>query len=185
MTIRVAPDADIFGAGLSALPPLDGGAGSLPPSLAVTGGDVLAITATGSADPGGGYGTHGPEGFAFGSNITNATGSAVGDYVSEASFALVGVFLGAGDGTGSIFTIGAGTTVTAPTGATTLYFGMADAFGFNAPSGYYGDDTGSGFSVDVTGTSAGAVPEPATWASMLAGFGLADGMVRRRRTSLA
>ena len=34
-------------------------------------------------------------------------------------------------------------------------------------------------------TIVGAVPEPATWATMLFGFGLVGGMLRRRRSILA
>ena len=43
----------------------------------------------------------------------------------------------------------------------------------------------NGFSVfdDVTYAS-GAIPEPAAWALMLAGFGLVGGAMRRRQTSV-
>ncbi len=37
----------------------------------------------------------------------------------------------------------------------------------------------------ITGSKAGAVPEPATWAMMLVGFGGLGAMLRRRRESLA
>ena len=44
--------------------------------------------------------------------------------------------------------------------------------------------TGNSFEVDdISGTS--AVPEPATWAMMITGFGLAGAAIRRRRTSFA
>lgn len=39
--------------------------------------------------------------------------------------------------------------------------------------------------VSFEGTIAGAVPEPATWAMMIAGFGVVGGSLRRRRAKLA
>ena len=43
--------------------------------------------------------------------------------------------------------------------------------------------TGDGvYSVDITG---GAVPEPATWAMMIMGFGAAGSMIRRRKLAIA
>jgi subtilisin-like proprotein convertase family protein len=47
-----------------------------------------------------------------------------------------------------------------------------------------GNDVGSyaGWTLSLTGESVGAVPEPATWALMILGFGGAGAMVRRRRT---
>ena len=50
-----------------------------------------------------------------------------------------------------------------PTDATELFFGLPDASGFNGPSGYYGDNSGS-FLVSIS-----AVPEPGVWAMMLVG----------------
>jgi hypothetical protein len=37
----------------------------------------------------------------------------------------------------------------------------------------------------VVGNGAAAVPEPASWALMIGGFGMAGGMLRRRRTAVA
>jgi hypothetical protein len=67
---------------------------------------------------------------------------------------------------------GVGTTQTfyVPTGATTLYLGLADACGYNGSPSCFGDNFGS-FSVTTTGVGAiGAVPEPATWAMLLMGL---------------
>ena len=79
---------------------------------------------------------------------------------------------------------GTGTTQTfyVPTGATTLYLGISDACGYNgAPSCYY-DNYGI-FSVTVNGAP-GAVPEPASWALMLTGFGLVGWTLRQRSTKV-
>jgi len=46
-------------------------------------------------------------------------------------------------------------------------------------AGYYGPTGSSAFTL-----TSGAVPEPASWALMLGGFGLVGGAMRRRRTSL-
>jgi hypothetical protein len=65
----------------------------------------------------------------------------------------------------------------APTTATRLYLGVADAFSFNGKTGYYNDNPGQ-FSARVT-LSSGA-PEPAAWLMMIAGFGGVGAMLRRR-----
>ena len=76
---------------------------------------------------------------------------------------------------------GASLNFTAPTNATRLYLGTIDAFGFGGTTGYYNDNRGA-FTVDVSlQRDAGAVPEPATWAMMIMGFGAAGVMMRRRR----
>jgi hypothetical protein len=184
-TIVVSAQSNIFAAGLSSIPLAPGGEGSLPPSLAVLGGDTLSIAVTGAADPSGGYGTHGPDGFALTSNITNATGSSVGNFTSSSSLALLGVFLGSGSGVDTVFTIGSGGSFVVPTGATALYLGFADSYGFNGPSSYYGDNSG-GFSAEISAASenVGAVPEPATWAMMIIGFGAVGAAMRRRRLTV-
>lgn len=48
-----------------------------------------------------------------------------------------------------------------------------------------GINGGGGFAFDnITLNDAAAIPEPATWAMMLAGFGLAGSAIRRRRLRL-
>ena len=88
--------------------------------------------------------------------------------------ALVGVFNGPGPaGTESwqVFQIGSTDSLTVPAGVTTLYLGIADALGFNDVPGDYNDNTGS-FCVSTTGgCGAPTIPEPATWAMLLLGFG--------------
>ena len=79
--------------------------------------------------------------------------------------------LGQSDGTTQTFFV--------PLGATTLVLGFADAGGYSGAPGSYGDNLGS-LDVTVDGIG-GAVPEPATWAMMLGGFGLVGGAMRRRQ----
>ena len=58
-------------------------------------------------------------------------------------------------GLDQVFYVGkGGQTVQVPSGATALYLGFADAIGFNARAGYYGDDSGQ-VSVTVSVTSPG------------------------------
>jgi hypothetical protein len=57
------------------------------------------------------------------------------------------------------------------------------ALSFSGLTGPY-TVTGGDFNASVTGTFAGAVPEPATWAVLIAGFGMV-GFAARRRRSLA
>lgn len=176
--VVVDAQASIFGAGLATLPDAAGGAGVLPPSVTVSGGQTVTITATGSTNPGGGYGDHGPAGFGTASNIVNVTGSSIGNYAAPTAMTLLGVFTGSGSGVNTIFQIGSGGTFTAPGGATKLYLGFADAYGFQGNSGWYADNSGS-ILADVT-LSGGGIPEPATWALMILGFGAVAGAMRRR-----
>jgi hypothetical protein len=86
--------------------------------------------------------------------------------------ALIGAFADAGGHVvGTPFLVGNGPyDATAPGGATQLLLGLNDDI--------FGDNSGA-FLVRVSGP--GAVPEPATWTMMIAGFGLAGGALRRRR----
>lgn len=49
--------------------------------------------------------------------------------------------------------------------------------------GDLGNDANPNFARQVAAAGAGAVPEPATWAMMVSGFGLLGGVMRRRRTA--
>ncbi|MBU1375410.1 MAG: PEPxxWA-CTERM sorting domain-containing protein [Alphaproteobacteria bacterium] len=86
-------------------------------------------------------------------------------------------------GIGQIFFIGDGLTgtgsgatqlFTAPTGATRLFLGVADG------TGWYNNGGSLAVTVTFEPAGVGAVPEPATWAMMILGFGLVGASVRRR-----
>jgi hypothetical protein len=175
VTFFVSGQADIFLAGLGAPLSLPGGAGLLPPSIAVLGGQTLSISATGIVSCCSGSNPNGPNGQATSGTILGVGN--VGDFVGN-GLALTGVYLGASP-TGTPFQIGSGGTFVVPTGATALYFGIPDAASYGSSAGFYSDNTG-GFTVTVSS----AVPEPATWAMMLIGFaGLA--MAARRKQAAA
>jgi hypothetical protein len=100
--------------------------------------------------------------------------------ISQTSFApLLNQIFFIGDGlTGT----GSGSTQTffAPDGATRLFLAVADSEG--GSTGNFGQlDVTFTSSADVTVTPAVSVPEPAAWALLIAGFGLAGTALRRRR----
>lgn len=70
----------------------------------------------------------------------------------------------------------------APSGASRLALGIADADNYQGAPGAYFDNTGS---YNVSVSSAAAVPEAATWAMMLVGFGAIGAALRRRQTRVA
>jgi hypothetical protein len=76
-----------------------------------------------------------------------------------------------------------GTTQTfyVPVGATTLYLGFTDECSYGGGPSCFDDNSGS-FTVTSTGTApiTGAVPEPTTWALLLAGFAFTGVAIRRR-----
>jgi hypothetical protein len=90
--------------------------------------------------------------------------------------ALIGAFADAsGAVVGNPFLVGNGPfSVAAPGGATQLLLGVNDDI--------FSDNSGS-LRVEVDGP--GGVPEPAAWAMMIAGFGLAGAALRRRRLAAA
>ena len=93
--------------------------------------------------------------------------------------ALLGAFVdSSGKVIGTAFATGNDAyNVVAPTGAVALLLGLNDDI--------FADNNGA-LRVSVTGSSVtGGVPEPATWAMMIAGFGLAGSALRRRRTATA
>jgi hypothetical protein len=88
--------------------------------------------------------------------------------------------MGLGNGCGSTGWVKSTYTVTVA-GTYTLQFGTSN-FGDTAY------DTGlafSGIQIDGTVVDPPVVPEPATWAMMIAGFGLVGVAVRRRRVVVA
>ncbi len=170
-TFTVFATDNIFAAGNAVAPILPHGGGTLPSFINVSAGQTVKVTATGSIDCCSGSSYNGPAGRGGISNITNTLGNGIGNY-SGATFALAGVFTG---GASSIpFTVGVGGNFLVPTGATKFYFGIPDAFGFNGDVDYYFDNNGS-FSVTTS------VPEPASWALMIVGFGLVGATMRRRQ----
>ena len=79
------------------------------------------------------------------------------------------------DGWEDIF-IANGHAIRYPTGATRLFLGTVDGFQWSNNTGAY--------TVTITSNGAG-VPEPAAWALMSSGFGLAGATLRRRRALAA
>lgn len=71
------------------------------------------------------------------------------------------------------------------TDGTNVYYGFA--YTTNDMLNSYGFETTPGASITATvaGAPAGAVPEPASWAMMLGGFGLVGGAMRARRRAIA
>jgi hypothetical protein len=181
-TIIVDGQADIFLAGQSSVPSFTGGAGLLPPSFAVIGGDTLNITASGLINCCSGAPNVGPDGAAGISDIS-AYGN-VGAYSGPVT-PLVGAF-----DVGSqwaVFVIGSDLSgLVVPVGATELYLGVPDALGFNDAPGYYSDNSGS-FTVNIDSVgvvATSAVPEPLTLSILGAGLVGAAAM-RRRKTAKA
>lgn len=86
-----------------------------------------------------------------------------------------------GDGkSGRDNALGSTLTFAAPSNATRLYVGVIDGYSFNTQTGYYNDNRGA-FNVNVSLTSTAPVPEPETYAMLLAGLGLTGLLIRRRR----
>ncbi len=180
-----------------------------PVAFTTSGGATLTFAASGSTSVDGSC-FAGPDGGCYADESSFSPAPASNAYKGPAS-ALLGVFAGptAVDvqssvatidysvaanrslatytpGIGQIFFIGDGLTdsgvvqqFVAPVGATRLYLAVADSIG--ASTGNPGS-----LAVDVTGATplAGAVPEPASWALLVAGFAAIGVAIRRRRETV-
>ena len=208
--VVVDATADIFlasqpdGASVSGYFGNDTAPANSPVVVAVTAGSTLTFAATGLTSVDGSC-FDGPDG---GACYTDESGfsppPANGAYIGPAN-ALIGVFLDDSvtdvsssvaaldftdsanrnlvsntPGLGQIFFIGDGVTDSAeiqqflaPAGATRLFLASADSIGSST------GNSGS-LTVDITG-AVEAVPEPASWAMMIAGLGIVGAGLRRRR----
>lgn len=210
-SMSVSAQTNIFLAGGNVPGSGGGGPGSAPAPIALFGGGILTVSATGSATfcAGGTCLTATPDGPASGgTNISPATGTIAGILAPTSGF-LAGVFLAdALPGSrpaaldfnaltttfsslspllGQVFFVGDGSNGTTsqqfvvPTGATTLYFGVADGFGFSGGVGYFEDNAGSyqaNYSIAAT-----TVPEPSTFLLSSVGIAAVCGIARRRRAA--
>jgi hypothetical protein len=188
---------DIFAAGLTTNP--GGTNGDLPFQVGVTGAEQLWVTAAGTVtccDNSNPLLTSTASGFASnpfagqtGSVITNSLGTDVPTFSSASvAFPLLYFFTdSSGAALGGLHTLDWGTSgyITAPSDAANLYFGFADALGFNGSSGTYNDNFNlPGGPPGILLTIASA-PEPETWALLIAGVGLAGGALRLRGRRLS
>jgi hypothetical protein len=104
-------------------------------------------------------------------------GDAFGEFGPLSGLTWVAVHYGAGQGGPGVGVQG-GVTAFYKFDAGTLL----NSFGINYP-GKVGNEDGviSSVAIYQTGTPGEVVPEPATWAMLIAGFGLVGGAMRRRR----
>jgi PEP-CTERM motif len=146
------------------------GVGGAPASSSTTGlGSISGITA-----PGAGYLTGvflapgGPSGAApTPLDFTSTSFTSLSPLLDQTFFIGDGL---TGDGSGSE------QTFYVPSGATELYLGISDSFGYTGPPGFYNDNLGS-FTV-----SEDFVPEPSSLVLLGTGaFGAAMGLIRRRK----
>ena len=166
--VTVSAEANIFGAGRSSPPaPAGRGRGKSPVLYSLPSGATKVIFSGGSGRVTCCTGVSpapysGPAGgsqlLQSGTNIP-AVGGISGVDVPDKQMFLAGVFLGNGAPGGAapptdtattsptlrqVFYVGGGPlTVDVPAGATRLFLGFADAYGFHGPAGYYDDNAGT------------------------------------------
>jgi hypothetical protein len=188
-TVVVPARADLFAAGLSAVPQLPGGGGVLPPSITFAAGPgkvVMIDSATGTMTAGAAWPKGGPAGYPKATTDIQSLGRISG-FAGEGQLFLAGVFLGDGPPTGPLparlgnkpgatvspklnqtFYIGLGQKTDGtpleypvPVDATHLYLGIVDAASFHGAPGFYDDNTGS-FKVTLHATASDTAPPTAT-----------------------
>jgi hypothetical protein len=163
-TVQVLGTANVFGAGLVSAP----GGGSLPPTVPVQAGEAYSVDASGLVDCCGRTPQIGPDGVPGYSRVGPAGG--LSRIESSRAMMLTGVFLGSAvalapppaqlpvtDGSfltlspaiGQVFFVGDGRSASvvqqfvAPSGATRMFLGIADAYGFVGNPDAYHDNPGA------------------------------------------
>jgi hypothetical protein len=152
------------------------------------GGGVPSPTADGDGGSGdmnpGQLGISGPQGIVFNGLVGVFLDDSVPGGVAPAQLNSGTTFTTLSPGLRQIFWIGDGLTGTgvgsvqqffAPSGATRLFLGAADGFGWYNNSGV------SEVTINYTPLRVIGVPEPSTWAMIIAGFGIVGAAMRRRR----
>lgn len=140
-----------------------------PVSFAVVGGSTIAISNVIDNAEGNCPGCIGPgAGIGVSSFTTHGFTEILSAYTNLPINTLVGAFNGASGG--NVFEIGSGGHFVVPTGSTELYLGTVDGYQWNNNVGYFT-------------ASIGGVPEPATWAMFLIGFGGVGAAMRFSRSN--
>lgn len=115
-------------------------------------------------------------------SVSSFTNSAIGT-TGEFDFSTIGLYSGLGD-TGTMLETG---TINPRAAGTEMAY--LDQYSLDAGTytiAYSGSAVGVPASIGSSITfAAGAVPEPATWAMMITGFGLVGGMARSRKVRAA
>ena len=109
--------------------------------------------------------------------ITSITGTVGGSAIVAPTAASYGNYFT----TGSYFLDGSGVNFSTASGRPISFFNQSNnnLYRINAQS------PGASFYVTATSSAVAAVPEPASWAMMIGGFGLTGAALRRRRGSFA
>ncbi len=131
----------------------------------------------------------GPQGPLVGVFLSDAVPSGAPPPGLDFSPAGIGIdFLSLSPLLGQVFYIGDGKTAggtfqefIAPIGATRLFLGIPDGFGFGGAPGAYDDNDGS-YRIRIGVNEVPAIPEPETYALMLAGLAMLRFVARRRRS---
>lgn len=156
-----------FGAGADAN--TDTATAESPVAFAVVGGSTIVISNVVDHDEGNCPGCIGPgPGIGLAPITTHGFTEILSAYSNLPINTLVGAFNGIGGG--NVFEIGSGGHFVVPTGSTELYLGTVDGYQWNNNVG------------DFT-ASIGGVPEPATWAMFLIGFGAVGAAMRINRSN--